>query len=105
MVDRGRIGDSVRIAGFADFVGYSTDADKERIQALLKLARDIAPGAADYAAADCRPWAGNRPMTPNGRPFVGPSNVAGLYLNTGHGMLGWTLAHACAADVANAVLR
>ena len=101
----GRIGDSVRIAGFADFVGYRTDADKERIRALLKLARDVAPSAADYEAADCRPWAGNRPMTPNGRPFVGPSKVAGLYLNTGHGMLGWTLAHACAADVAAAVLR
>lgn len=101
----GRLGDSVRIAGFADFVGHRTDADQERIQALLKLARDIAPGAADYEATDCRPWAGNRPMTPNGRPFVGPSNVKGLYLNTGHGMLGWTLAHACAADVAAAVLR
>lgn len=101
----GRIGDSVRIAGFADFVGYRTDADKERIRALFKLAKDIAPGAADYEAADCRPWAGNRPMTPSGQPFVGPSKVEGLYLNTGHGMLGWTLAHACAADVATAVLR
>jgi D-amino-acid dehydrogenase len=101
----GRIGGSVRVAGFADFVGYRTDADQERTAALLKLAREVAPGAADYEAADCRPWAGNRPMTPNGRPFVGPSKVKGLYLNTGHGMLGWTLAHACAADVAAAVMR
>lgn len=101
----GRIDDRVRIAGFADFVGTRTDADKERIQSLLQLARDIAPGAADYDAADCRPWAGNRPMTPNGRPFVGPSKVRGLYLNTGHGMLGWTLAHACGADVVAAVMR
>ena len=101
----GRIGDSVRIAGFADFVGYRKDADEQRLQALLQLARDLAPGAADYEAADCRPWAGNRPMTPNGRPFVGPSSINGLYLNTGHGMLGWTLAHACGADVADAVMR
>jgi len=101
----GRIGDSVRIAGFADFVGYRTDADQERIQALLRLAREVAPGAADYDAADCQAWAGNRPMTPDGRPFVGPTTVKGLYLNTGHGMLGWTLAHACAADVTAEVVR
>ena len=101
----GRLGDSVRIAGFADFVGNKTDGDKERIQSLLQLARDIAPGAADYSVPDHRPWAGNRPMTPNGRPFVGPSTIEGLYLNTGHGMLGWTLAHACAADVTAAVMR
>ncbi len=101
----GRIGDSVRIAGFADFVGNKTDGDKERIQSLLQLAKEIAPAAADYAAVDCQPWAGNRPMTPDGQPFVGPSKIDGLYLNTGHGMLGWTLAHACAADVAATVMR
>jgi len=101
----GRLGDSVRIAGFADFVGNRTDGDKQRIQSLLRLARDIAPGAADYSVPDHRPWAGNRPMTPDGRPFVGASTIGGLYLNTGHGMLGWTLAHACAADVAAAVMR
>ncbi len=101
----GRLGDSVRIAGFADFVGNKTDGDQERIQSLLQLAREIAPGAADYSAPDHRPWAGNRPMTPDGQPFVGPSTVKGVYLNTGHGMLGWTLAHACAADAADAAVQ
>ncbi|MDH3804540.1 MAG: FAD-dependent oxidoreductase, partial [Gammaproteobacteria bacterium] len=88
-----------------DFVGNNTNADQERIRSLLQLARDIAPRAADYDAADWQPWAENRPMTPDGRPFVGQSAIKNLYLNTGHGMLGWTLAHACAADVAAAVAR
>ena len=100
-----RLGDRIRIAGLADFVGNNSDADQERIQSLLQLARRIAPRAADYGAADCQPWANSRPMTPDGRPFVGPSAIDRLYLNTGHGMLGWTLAHACAADVADAVAR
>jgi len=100
-----RLGDRMRIAGFADFVGASKEADQVRIRELLQLARHIAPGAADFDATDHQPWAGNRPMTPNGRPFVGASDIKGLYLNAGHGMLGWTLAHACAADVAAAVVR
>ncbi|MDH3613597.1 MAG: FAD-dependent oxidoreductase [Gammaproteobacteria bacterium] len=100
-----RLGEKIRIAGFADFVGNNTNADQERIRSLLQLARDIAPRAADYDAADWQPWAENRPMTPDGRPFVGQSAIKNLYLNTGHGMLGWTLAHACAADVAAAVAR
>ena len=98
-----RLDNRIRIAGFADFVGSRTATDSTRIRSLLELARQIAPGAADYDAADNEPWAGNRPMTPNGRPFVGPTRVKGVYLNTGHGMLGWTLAHGCAADVAAAV--
>lgn len=100
-----RLADRIRIAGFADFVGNSKKADQVRIESLLQLAKDIAPRAADYRATDYQPWAGNRPMTPNGQPCVGPSSVKGLYLNAGHGMLGWTLAHGCSADVADAVIK
>lgn len=93
----------VRIAGLADFVGADHSQDAARIQHLLKTARQIAPEFADYTAADAVPWAGDRPMTPDGIPLVGASNIAGLYLNCGHGMLGWTLAAATGQEAAAAI--
>ena len=97
------LGDRVRIAGFADFVGYRTDLDAARQRLLLDIAERIAPEAADYGAADVAPWGGCRPVTPSSRPLVGATPIEGLYLNTGHGVLGWTLACATAHDVAAAV--
>lgn len=97
-----RLGSSIRIAGFADFVGYETRHDEARLDALLAIARRVAPLAADYDAGMQR-WGGLRPMTPDGRPRVGRTKVRGLFLNTGHGMLGFTLAcatgEACAEQV------
>ena len=61
--------------------------------------------AADFAVDDPRPWGGLRPMTPDGRPCTGATSVPGLFTNTGHGMLGWTLACASAFDAAEAVVR
>lgn len=100
-----RLGSDIRIAGFADFVGMSAKRDDERIGSLLQLARHLAPDAADYAAVETKPWADDRPMTPNGLPFVGPCGVADLYLNTGHGMLGWTIACATSHDTARSVTQ
>ncbi|WP_137046374.1 FAD-dependent oxidoreductase [Pseudolabrys sp. FHR47] len=80
---------ATRIAGFADFQGYDATPSEARI-AQLKEA------AADTFDIDCfcdaEPWAGLRPMTPDSRAVIGPSPLAGLFLNTGQGMLGWTLA-------------
>ena len=98
-----RINGRVRVAGFADFRGFSTDEDAQRIDTLLAVARGSAPRAADYDTHELNQWGGFRPMTPNGRPRVGPSGIDGLYLNTGHGMLGWTLACASGYDVAQSV--
>ena len=98
-----RINGSLRIAGFADFLGFNDSTDSRRTGELLEVARKIAPLAADYGAHGQQHWGGFRPMTPNGRPLVGPSKIDGLYLNTGHGMLGWTLACASGHDVAHAV--
>lgn len=98
-----RMDNNTRIAGFADFIGFDTSGDAKRVATLLDVARRCAPLAADYAASDQQHWGGFRPMTPDGRPLVGPSGINGLYLNTGHGMLGWTLACASAHDVARAV--
>ena len=87
-----RIGDGVRIAGFADFVGFRTDQDEQRIEQLVATARANAPLAADYATSPNHAWGGFRPLTPNGRPIIGATRVQGVYLNTGHGSLGWTMA-------------
>lgn len=98
-----RLNGHVRIAGFADFRGFDTSADEERIASLIGLARGYAPCAADYDAEDVNPWGGFRPMTPSGRPQVGETRSKGLYVNTGHGMLGWTLACATGYEAARAV--
>ena len=100
-----RINGFVRIAGFADFGGFDTSADLQRGQALLDLGRDIAPTLADYTVDDVQHWGGFRPMTPDGRPRVGATRLKKLFVNTGHGMLGWTLACASASDAATAVSR
>jgi len=98
-----RIDGFMRIAGFADFAGFDTSADAERAQALLELAMRVAPNAAAYDSKDAHIWGGFRPMTPNGQPLVGATGIRGLFLNTGHGMLGWTLACATGYDAAQAV--
>lgn len=98
-----RLNGQTRIAGFADFMGFNTAADKKRIAALVDIAKTCAPLAAEYSASDQNQWGGFRPMTPDGQPRVGPSGIDGLYLNTGHGMLGWTLACASGHDVADSI--
>jgi D-amino-acid dehydrogenase len=98
-----RIGAQLRVAGFADFVAEDIRGDAMRIEALLALARRVAPHAADYEADDRHGWGGFRPMTPDSRPLVGSTRIPGLYLNTGHGMLGWTLACATGAGVADSI--
>jgi D-amino-acid dehydrogenase len=100
-----RLNGHVRIAGFADFRGFDTSGDGARTDALLELAQRYAPLAAEYDAEDIKPWGGFRPMTPNGQPWVGQTRSKGLFVNTGHGMLGWTLACATAYDAAQAVMR
>lgn len=95
-----RLGDEVRIAGFADFTGYRTGKDDERVRLMLETARKTAPAIADFNADCTSEWGGFRPMTPNSQPLLGPSPVEGVHLNTGHGMLGWTLACASGRQVA-----
>lgn len=80
---------ATRVAGFADFQGYDATPASARI-AQLKDA--VADTFGLQASGDVEPWAGLRPMTPDSRPVIGPSPVEGLFLNTGQGMLGWTLA-------------
>jgi len=85
------LGGRLRAAAFADLDGWSPAVSPERARQLVALARHLFPMAADWSHAE-PVWAGQRPMTPSGVPLIGESGVPGLYLNAGHGGLGWTLA-------------
>jgi D-amino-acid dehydrogenase len=85
-----RIGGNLRIAAMVDIVGEDTSIDRRRIAGLTKLARATMPHAADYDKAE--PWAGLRPATPNSAPIIGATQYKNLWLNVGHGPLGFTFA-------------
>jgi D-amino-acid dehydrogenase len=97
-----RLGSRLRAAAFADLDGWSPAINPKRAQQLLALARRLFPMAADWSQAE-PVWAGQRPMTPSGVPLIGASGVPGLYLNAGHGGLGWTLACGAAKRLAGLV--
>jgi D-amino-acid dehydrogenase len=79
----------IRVAGVAELVGYDTRIDPKRIEMLRRLAKTVVKTA---DVTDDMPWTGLRPQTPDSRPIIGPSPLRNLFLNTGHGGLGWTLA-------------
>jgi len=85
-----RLGERLRVAGTAELSGYSTDLNAVRCEALTRRAREMFPGAADYEHPTY--WMGLRPSTPSNVPLVGATRIPNLYLNTGHGTLGWTMA-------------
>lgn len=85
-----RIGERLRVAAMVDLVGDDARIDPRRIASLRHLAEAAMPDGADYASAT--PWAGLRPATPGGAPIVGATPLSGLWLNVGHGALGFTFA-------------
>ena len=90
-----------RIAGTAEFNGYNLDIRDDRIKPLVKWCEKLFPDVStEYAV----PWAGLRPMMPNMLPRVGEGKKNGIFYNTGHGHLGWTLSAATAEMAAEAVL-
>lgn len=86
-----RVGDRLRIAGCADIVGYDPRMDQQRIAHLLQVCRSHFPDAGHYNEV-LNTWAGFRPVTPSSVPIIGQAGADNLFLNMGHGMLGWTLA-------------
>jgi D-amino-acid dehydrogenase len=86
-----RLGPRLRVAGTAEFTGYDTSLNPVRCQALTRRLLQLFPGVADPAKAEY--WAGLRPATPSNVPRIGRTRYRNLYLNTGHGTLGWT--HSC----------
>jgi D-amino-acid dehydrogenase len=85
-----RLGRRLRIAGTAELSGYSTDVNRTRCEAIVRRAMDLFPGAASYGEAQF--WTGLRAATPSNVPIIGGTKIPNLYLNTGHGTLGWTMA-------------
>ena len=86
-----RLGDRLRIAGTAELNGYDRDLNRVRCEAIVRRVEELFPGAGDAARAQF--WTGLRPATPSNVPIIGRAKVGKLFLNTGHGTLGWT--HAC----------
>jgi D-amino-acid dehydrogenase len=87
-----RLGDTIRVAGTAELAGYDTSLDgataRKRCAALVQRYEELFPGVADTSAPNF--WTGLRPSTPTNLPYIGRSRIANLWLNTGHGTLGWT---------------
>lgn len=88
-----RLGSHLRVAGTAEFTGYDNSPNPKRGALTVRSAKALLPGACDYDRAEH--WSGLRPATPDQVPVLGPSKYPNLWLNTGHGALGWT--QACAS--------
>jgi D-amino-acid dehydrogenase len=96
-----RLGDRMRITGTAEFAGYNRRHRPSDFVHMLRSARELFPHGPDYS----RPtyWAGLRPMTPSGTPYIGQTRHRNLYFNTGHGHLGWTWSCGTARLVADII--
>lgn len=85
-----RLGDRIRVGGTAELAGYTLQLHDARRQTLEHVVTDLFPRGGDVSRAEF--WCGLRPMTPDGTPVVGATRLPNLYLATGHGTLGWTMA-------------
>jgi D-amino-acid dehydrogenase len=86
-----RLGERLRVAGTAELNGFDLELNKTRCTALVRRLTELFPGAADPDKAVY--WTGLRPATPSNVPYIGQTSYGNLFLNTGHGTLGWT--HSC----------
>ncbi|MBS0345062.1 MAG: D-amino acid dehydrogenase [Proteobacteria bacterium] len=85
-----RLGERIRVGGTAELAGFNLDLRLPRRRALEHVVGDLFGGAGDLSRAEF--WTGLRPMTPDGAPVLGATPISNLYLSTGHGTLGWTMA-------------
>ncbi|MBA44715.1 MAG: hypothetical protein CMF62_12045 [Magnetococcales bacterium] len=96
------MGETTRVAGFADFVGLDTSDDATRKEALLKKVQNLFPNQKLKVVGEYMAF---RPVTPNGLPIVRRVRKTNVFINTGHGMYGWTLAHGTAQKLADLVKK
>jgi D-amino-acid dehydrogenase len=96
-----RLGDRLRATSTAEVAGFDAAIDSRRCQALVRHVAQLFPGAGDGARASF--WAGLRPMTPSNLPHVGRSRLPSLYVNAGHGTVGWTQACGSGRAIADIV--
>jgi len=97
-----RFDDRIRVGGMAELAGFDLGLNPKRRATLQMVTHDLFPGGGDLPRAEF--WTGLRPMTPDGTPIVGATPIPNLYLNTGHGTLGWTMATGSGQLMADLVL-
>jgi D-amino-acid dehydrogenase len=95
------LGGRLRVAGTAELSGYSRNLDTTRCEAILRAVKNLFPRAGNFEQATF--WTGLRPATPSNIPYVGRTRYRNLWLNTGHGTLGWTLGAGSGFRVANMI--
>jgi D-amino-acid dehydrogenase len=99
------LGEILRVAGTAEFTGYDRRIPEERVRNLIGLVEAVFPELAAIMDRDnLNPWAGFRPMSSDGVPIIGRTNIEGLYLNTGQGSLGWTMSAASGRVLADTIM-
>ncbi|RYZ03461.1 MAG: D-amino acid dehydrogenase, partial [Comamonadaceae bacterium] len=96
-----RLGDRIRVGGTAELAGYTLKLHEARRDTLEHVVSDLFPRGGDVKRAEF--WCGLRPMTPDGTPVVGATRLPNLYLATGHGTLGWTMAAGTARVMADVI--
>ncbi|ARP95434.1 D-amino acid dehydrogenase [Bordetella genomosp. 13] len=96
-----RFDNRIRVGGMAEVAGYDLSLREARRRTLEFVVSDLYPGSGDLPRAEF--WTGLRPMTPDGTPIIGPTSYRNLFLNTGHGTLGWTMACGSAKVVADLI--
>ena len=96
-----RMGDKLRVTSSAEFTGYETTYDEHDLRLIRKLTHDLLPEAADYDKGTYR--ACNRPMTPDGPPILGQAGPDNLFINSGHGHMGFTMACGSSKLVADVI--
>ncbi|MDO9476469.1 MAG: D-amino acid dehydrogenase [Pseudohongiella sp.] len=96
-----RFNDRIRVGGMAELAGFDNRLRDRPLGTLRMVLDDLFPGAGDIKNATY--WTGLRPMTPDGTPVVGATRLSNLYLNTGHGTLGWTMSCGSASLLADLI--
>jgi D-amino-acid dehydrogenase len=96
-----RLGSRIRVGGMAELSGYNTRLAETRRETLAFCVNELFPGAGDTGQASF--WTGMRPMTPDGTPVLGRSRLPNLFVNSGHGTLGWTMACGCGRVIADLI--
>ena len=96
----------IRVAGTAEFVGFNDEIHPKRFNYLNSKLNEVYPHIFSKVKDDeeLDMWFGYRPMSADGLPFIGESKIKGLYINTGHGHLGWTLAMGSAELIADQII-
>ncbi|MFM1566280.1 MAG: FAD-dependent oxidoreductase, partial [SAR86 cluster bacterium] len=100
------LGYSFRVAGTAEFAGFNEEIHQKRIDYLYRTLENVYPSiCANLDLDQGSLWYGFRPMSADGKPYIGATKIEGLFVNTGHGHLGWTLAMGSADLLADMMLN